>query len=81
MTASTRIGVLVCFALTAWLTAASAQAPPVRIRGTVQSLDGQVLTVVTSGTGVDLLRAGAAAIWNSGMPIYALEVPPALYGE
>ena len=43
--------------------------------------DGQVLSVVASGTGVDLLRAGAAAIWNSGMPIYALEVPPALYGE
>jgi hypothetical protein len=51
MKASTKIGVLVSFALTAWLTAASAQAPPVRIRGTVQSLDGQVLTVATKSNG------------------------------
>jgi hypothetical protein len=51
MRASTRIRVLVSFALTAWLTAASAQAPPVRIRGTVQALDGQVLTVATKSNG------------------------------
>jgi hypothetical protein len=51
MKASTKIGVLVSFALTAWLTAASAQAPPVRIRGTVQALDGQVLTVATKSNG------------------------------
>lgn len=44
-------------------------------------LDGQSLSVVESGTGIDLLRAGAAAIWNSGMPIYALDVPGELYGE
>ena len=40
--------------------------------------DGQVLTV-ERGEGIDLLRAGAAAIWNSGMAIYALQVPPELY--
>lgn len=34
---------------------------------------------VDAGSGIDLLRAGAAAIWNSGMAIYALEVPPELY--
>lgn len=34
---------------------------------------------VESGSGINLLRAGAAAIWNSGLAIYALEVPPALY--
>jgi glycerol 3-phosphatase-2 len=34
---------------------------------------------VESGAGIDLLRAGAAAIWNSGLTIYGLEVPPALY--
>lgn len=34
---------------------------------------------VESGDGIDLLRAGAAAIWNSGMAIYGLDVPPALY--
>lgn len=41
--------------------------------------DGQVLTIVASGAPIDLLRAGAAAIWNSGMAIYALEVPAELY--
>lgn len=40
--------------------------------------DGTALTV-ERGEGIDLLRAGAAAIWNSGMAIYALQVPPALY--
>lgn len=39
---------------------------------------GNVLTV-DSGEGIDLLRAGAAAIWNSGLAIYALDVPPELY--
>jgi hypothetical protein len=33
------------------------------------------------GTPIDLLRAGATTIWNSGLAIYGLEVPPALYGE
>ncbi|MDO7881759.1 HAD-IIA family hydrolase [Salinibacterium soli] len=35
--------------------------------------------LVESGSGIDLLRAGAAAIWNSGMAIYGLDVPAALY--
>jgi len=39
---------------------------------------GTVLTV-DSGEGIDLLRAGAAAIWNSGLAIYALDVPAELY--
>jgi len=30
---------------------------------------------------IDLLRAGAAAIWSAGVPIYALEVDPGLYSE
>lgn len=34
---------------------------------------------VESGVGVDLLRAGAAAIWNSGLAIYALDVAPEIY--
>lgn len=34
---------------------------------------------VQSGAGIDLLRAGAAAIWNSGLAIYALEVPAEIY--
>lgn len=36
---------------------------------------------VEAGSGIDLLRAGAAAIWNSGLAIYGLEVPPALYEQ
>ncbi|MDH6180729.1 glycerol 3-phosphatase-2 [Microbacteriaceae bacterium SG_E_30_P1] len=34
---------------------------------------------VESGSGIDLLRAGAAAIWNSGAAIYGLDVPAELY--
>lgn len=31
------------------------------------------------GSRIDLLRAGAAAVWTSGMAIYALDVPTELY--
>jgi hypothetical protein len=48
------------------------------VGGAAVRREGQVLTV-ERGSGIDLLRAGAAAIWNSGMAIYALQVPPALY--
>jgi HAD superfamily hydrolase (TIGR01450 family) len=48
------------------------------VGGAAVRRDGQVLTV-ERGEGIDLLRAGAAAIWNSGMAIYALQVPPELY--
>lgn len=41
-------------------------------------LSGFAITV-DRGTGVDLLRAGSAAIWNSGHAIYALDVAPELY--
>ncbi len=30
---------------------------------------------------IDTLRAGAAAIWGTGVPIYALDVDPGLYSE
>ena len=41
---------------------------------------GEVLEVVTSGDRpIDLLRAGAASIWESGLAIYALTVPSELY--
>ena len=33
------------------------------------------------GRSINLLRAGAAAIWGTGVPIYALEVDPGLYSE
>lgn len=42
------------------------------------SLSGERLEIV-SGSGIDLVRAGAAAIWNSGTPIYGLRVPAELY--
>ena len=34
---------------------------------------------VDRGSGINLLRAGAAAIWSAPAAIYALEVPPELY--
>ena len=40
---------------------------------------GENITVVASGEKIDLLRAGTAAIWNSGSAIYGLRVPAELY--
>ena len=40
---------------------------------------GENLTVLEAGTPIDRLRAGAAAIWNSGQGIYAFRVPAELY--
>lgn len=39
---------------------------------------GHVLTI-EAGDGINLLRAGAAAIWSSGLAIYGLDVPAGLY--
>ena len=51
-----------------------------RVGAAVIRRTGGVLTILEGGERfIDLLRAGTAAIWNSGMAIYALEVPPALY--
>ena len=42
--------------------------------------EGHTLTVEDAGGApINLLRAGAAAIWNSGVAIYALDVPVELY--
>jgi HAD superfamily hydrolase (TIGR01450 family) len=41
--------------------------------------DGENLTVTVPGTELDRLRAGAAAIWNSGIPIYGLRVAAEIY--
>lgn len=38
-----------------------------------------VITIEADGSRIDLLRAGAAAIWGSGLAIYGLEVPEELY--
>ena len=43
-------------------------------------LAGNVVRVEKAGDrAVELLRAGAAAIWGAGVPIYALDVDPGLY--
>lgn len=41
--------------------------------------EGENLTVETAGKPINLLRAGCAAIWNSGVAIYGLRVSPELY--
>ena len=41
--------------------------------------DGRVQILADGDRAIDLLRAACAAIWRSGLPIYALDVPPRLY--
>jgi len=41
--------------------------------------EGENVTLVTPGSPVNRLRAGTAAIWNSGAAIYGLRVAPELY--
>ncbi|MFB2583163.1 HAD-IIA family hydrolase [Herbiconiux sp. P15] len=46
----------------------------------VVRMKGHVVRIVTPGDSpVDLVRAGCAAIWNSGLAIHALDVEPGLY--
>lgn len=40
---------------------------------------GADIRIASKGTGLNLLRAGAATIWNSGLSIYGLTVPAELY--
>jgi HAD superfamily hydrolase (TIGR01450 family) len=47
----------------------------VRVRG------ADVEIVAESGSQIDLLRAGAAAIWASGTPVFVLRVPERLYED
>ncbi|ALX67238.1 HAD-IIA family hydrolase [Microbacterium sp. XT11] len=47
----------------------------VRVRG------GDVEIVAEGGAQIDLLRAGAAAIWASGTPVFVLRVPERLYDD
>jgi glycerol-1-phosphatase len=50
------------------------------VRDAVVQRVGEDLTVVHAGSNrTDLLRAGSAAIWNSGYAIYGLRVPTELY--
>ncbi len=41
--------------------------------------NGRVEVLADGERPIDLLRAACAAIWGSGLPIYALDVPPRLY--
>ncbi|MBL3687283.1 HAD-IIA family hydrolase [Leucobacter zeae] len=55
----------------------AAQVGAARVR-----MDGHVVTVVQEGEApLDLLRAGCAAIWASGLAIYGLKVPEILYED
>jgi HAD superfamily hydrolase (TIGR01450 family) len=52
----------------------------VTVREAIVGLRGNTVSILQpGGAGIDLLRAGAAAIWGSGLAIYGLEVPPELY--
>jgi len=50
-----------------------------RVGDAVVRRSGEHLIVESAGSGINLLRAGAAAIWNSGVGIYGFRVPPELY--
>lgn len=62
--------------------------PVVRERGGVRRIEvgtavvrheGRAVRVERRGDGLDLLRAGAAAIWTAGVAIHGLDVDPQLY--
>ncbi len=51
-----------------------------RSAGSVVRLSGSAVTIDAAGDRpIDLLRAGTAAVWGAGVPIYALDVAPGLY--
>lgn len=45
-----------------------------RVRGSVVKLDGRRLELVQAGEYVDLVRAASAAVWNSGLAIFGIDV-------
>lgn len=47
----------------------------------VRVVGGDVEIVAEGGEQIDLLRAGAAAIWASGTPVFVLRVPERLYDD
>lgn len=42
-------------------------------------VDGSAVRLERPGAPIEVLRAGSAAIWGTGLPIYALDVAPELY--
>jgi glycerol 3-phosphatase-2 len=54
----------------------------VAVSGATVRTRGNTVRIERSGSrSIDLLRAGSAAIWNTGSAIYALDVDPGLYSE
>ncbi len=52
----------------------------VSVGGAAVGLEGPRVEVISTGSRpIDLLRAATTLIWNSGIPIYGLDVPPELY--
>ncbi len=52
------------------------------VGGAVVRLEGNRVSIDATGDGgIDLLRAGTAAVWGAGVAIYGLEVAPELYAE
>ncbi len=53
-----------------------------RVGDAIVEIDGVDLRIVAEGgRQIDLLRAGAAAIWNSGRAIFGFRVPEQLYAD
>ena len=50
-------------------------------RSEVEKLGDKIVLISGDPTSLDTLRAATELIWNCGVPIYALEVEPALYQE
>nr|WP_218844969.1 HAD-IIA family hydrolase [Microbacterium pseudoresistens] len=54
----------------------------VTVRDATVRIDGPDVVIVRAGSRpIDLLRAGAAAIWGTGRQIYGFRVPEALYAD
>lgn len=52
------------------------------VRGATVAIDGPDVRIVSAGDRpIDLLRAGAAAIWSTGRAIFGFRVPEALYAD
>ncbi|MFC7789366.1 HAD-IIA family hydrolase [Microbacterium sp. MAHUQ-60] len=50
-------------------------------RSSVRVVDADVQIIAAGDSQIDLLRAGAAAIWATGLAIYAFRVPEQLYAD
>ena len=51
----------------------------ITVRDAIVGMRQNVVSMLQAGERIDILRAGAAAIWGSGLAIYGLDVAPELY--